>query len=75
MGFSFDGSKNGKGGRPAAEAINPALPDPKQPRNKSSQKVTCAFGMNYDNEEIPPMFVVTSCAEGTKKNILSLFIC
>ena len=74
MGFPFDGSKNGNGGKQGAVAINSDLPDLKKPRNKSSQKVTCAFGMNYDNEEIPPMFVVTSCAEGTKKNILFLFI-
>ena len=69
MGFSFDGSKNGKRGRSAAVAMNPDLPDPKQPRNKSSQKVTCMSGMSYNNEAIPPMFEVTSSAEGTKKNI------
>jgi hypothetical protein len=64
MGFSFDGSKNGKGGRPAAVSTNPDVSDPKQPTSKSAQKVSCMFGMNFAYEAIPPMFVVTSKAEG-----------
>ena len=74
MGFWFNGSKNGKGGRPAAMAINLDLPDLKQPRNESSQRVTCIFRINYKNEAIPPMFVVSSGAEGTGMSMLSLLI-
>ena len=66
MGFSLDGKKNGKGGRPAAVPKNPALPDPQQPANHSNQKVTCLCGMNYACEAIPPLFVVASSAENPK---------
>jgi len=65
MGFSLDGSKNGKGGREAAVLTNPNIPEPKQPTNKSSQKVTCLFGMNFKKEAIPPLFVLASNAKGT----------
>jgi len=66
MGFSLDGKKNGKGGRPAAVPKNPALPDPQQPTSHSNQKVTCLCGMNYACEAIPPLFVVASGAENPK---------
>ena len=63
MGFSLDGSKNGKGGRPAAVLSNPTFMEPEQPVNKSAQKITCMYGINFANEAIPPLFVLTSSAE------------
>jgi len=66
MGFSLDGKKNGKGGRPAAVTTNPNIPEPAQPTNHSSQKVTCLFGMNYAGEAIPPMFVIASSDEAPR---------
>ena len=66
MGFSLDGKKNEKGGRPAAVTTNPNIPEPAQPTNHSSQKVTCLFGMNYAGEAIPPMFVIASSAEAPR---------
>ena len=75
MGFSFDGSKNGKGGRPAALSINPTVPDPKQPTSKSSQKITCMFAMNYENEAIPPMFVITSKAQKKGNSLVKRRTC
>ena len=66
MGFSLDGSKNGKGGRPAAMLSNPALMEPDTPTNKSSQKITCMYGINFENEPLPPLFVLTTSAESPR---------
>ena len=63
MGFHFDGSKNGVAGRPAAFATNPDIGDPQQQTNKSSQKITCVYGINYEHEPLPPMFVLSTTAD------------
>ena len=66
MGFSFDGSKNGIGGRHAAIYTNPNLPNPGEAIAKSSEKIlrkcvhcgmcnaTCpTYGINGDELEGP----------------------
>ena len=63
MGFSLDGSKNGVGGRESATPTNPNLPEAGKPTNKSSQKSSWMFGMNFDDEPLPPMVVLPSAAE------------
>jgi hypothetical protein len=63
MGFSLDGSKNGKGGRPTATPTNPFLPESGKPVNKSSGKTSWMFGCNFADEALPPMVVLPSTAE------------
>jgi hypothetical protein len=63
LGFSLDGSKNGKGGRPTATPTNPLLPEAGKPVNKSSSKTSWMFGCNFADEALPPMVVLASSAE------------
>lgn len=62
MGFSYDGCKNGKGGRKAAVSNNKNLPQPGQPSNKSSKKNTVIAGMNFAAEALPPGLVLQTAA-------------
>ena len=66
MGFSFDGSKNGIGGRHAAIYTNPNLPNPGEAIAKSSEKISILFGATYDGQAIPPLIVFPSSAKNPK---------
>ena len=63
MGFSLDGSKNGKGGRKAAMMENTNAPNPRTPTNHSSAKISGLFAINMAKEALPPLFVLPSDAE------------
>ena len=63
MGFSFDGAKNGVGGRKAKAYSNPNVPDAGEAIAKSSDKITILFGATYDCQPIPPMIVFPSNAK------------
>ena len=63
MGFSLDGSKNGRGGRKAAMIENRNAPKPSVPTNHSSAKVSGLFAINMAKEALPPLFVLPSEAE------------
>lgn len=72
MGFSFDGSKNGLGGRVAKVFSNPLIPDAGQADQKSGDKVSILFGANYEGETIPPMIVFLSKAKQPKAKMRML---
>ena len=63
MGFSFDGSKNGVGGRPEATFDNPEITSGGLPIQKSSLKVSILFGSTYDHQILPPLIVIPTRAK------------
>ena len=60
MGFSLDGSKNGRGRRKAAMMENNNAPKPSVPTNHSSEKVSGLFAINMAKEALPPLIVLPS---------------
>ena len=72
MGFHFDGSKNGIGGRVSLTYSDPNLPDPGEAIAKSSDKVSVLFGATYDGQAIPPMFVFPNKAKNPKLKLIML---
>ena len=63
---SFDGSKNGIGGRLPSYYTNPLFGEAGTASAKSSLKVTVLFGANYKNEPIPPLIVFPTAAKSPK---------
>ena len=66
MGFSYDGSKNGVGGRIATYFSNPFVPEAGVAVAKSSIKISVLFGATYANNPIPPMIIIPSKAKNPK---------
>ena len=62
MGFSYDGSKNGIGGRVAAYFSNPDVPEAGIATAKSSLKISVLFGATYAGQPIPPLIVLPNTA-------------
>lgn len=69
MGFSFDGSKNGVGGRPEAAFNNPDISSGGVPVQKSSLKVSFLFGSTYDHQVFPVLIVIPSKAHNPSISI------
>ncbi len=63
MGFSFDGTKNGIGGREEAHFTNELIPDAGVAVAKSSAKVSVLFSATYAGRPLPPMIILPSKAE------------
>ena len=66
MGFSYDGSKNGVGGRIAAYFSNSDAPESGIATAKSSLKISVLFGATYAGNPIPPSIVLPSTAKKPK---------
>lgn len=66
MGFSFDGAKNGIGGRVASNYSNPLFPEAGQASAKSSDKISILFGATYSKEPLPPLIVFPNAAKSPK---------
>ena len=63
MGFSMDGSKNGKGGRKPKVLENKNVSKPGVPTNKSLQKFSGLYAINFGYEVLPPYFILPSDAQ------------
>jgi len=72
MGFHFDGSKNGIGGRVSLTYSDPSLPDPGEAIAKSSDKCSILFGATYDGQAIPPLIVFPNKAKNPKLSLRML---
>jgi len=72
MGFSFDGSKNGVGGRQGTVESNGDIPDGGEEVAKSSQKVSILAAATYDNEPFPLLIVIPSVATIPRCNLRML---
>ena len=66
MGFSFDGAKNGIGGRIPCYYSNPLIAEAGTACEKSSLKVSILFGANYNCQPIPPLIVFPTTAKAPK---------
>ena len=66
MGFSYDGSKNGVGGRVPTYYSNPLVPEAGMAVAKSSMKISVLFGATYSNKPIPPMIIIPSKAKNPR---------
>ena len=67
MNFSFNGSKNKKGGREAGLPSNPDLPDQGVQEEKSSVKCTLLCGATYADEAYPLYIVLSGKKSATKR--------
>ena len=66
MGFSYDGSKNGIGGRVATYFSNPIAPEAGAATAKSSIKISVLFGATYAHNPLPVMIIIPSKAKNPK---------
>ena len=73
MGFSYDGSKNGIGGRVAAYFSNPDAPEAGIATAKSSLKISILFGATYAGNPIPPLIVLPNKAKKPKIELELLY--
>ena len=72
MGFSFDGSKIGVGGRPGTVESNSNIPDSGEEVAKSSQKVSILAAATYNNEPFPLPIVIPLAAATPRYNLKML---
>ena len=63
MPFSLDGSTNGVGGQKPGTNTNLGVTQPGMPTNKSSNRVTIIFGINFASEALPPLIITQSKAK------------
>jgi hypothetical protein len=68
MGFSLDHSKNGKGGRPPTGLGANDIKDSGKPDQKSSQRVTLLFTVNFAGEALPGVMILPSSASSLNVN-------
>ena len=67
MNFSFNGSKNKKGGRPAGQLTNTQIPDRGELAEKSGVKCTLLCGASYNDEAFPILIVLSGKHSETKR--------
>lgn len=63
MGFLFDGSKNGIGGRPGTVFSLENISDGGCPTQKSSDRITILCAATFGGEALPPLIVIPSSAK------------
>ena len=63
MSWGFGHEANGIGGRPGVSLTTELVPNPGDPAQKSSLKVTILYGMTYADEALPPLIILPSSAE------------